>query len=37
MTPEAVALEVYYRHLLEELGKEPGMLGVIFRKAQNKI
>jgi type I restriction enzyme M protein len=31
------ALEVHYRHLLEELGKEPGMLGVIFRKAQNKI
>ena len=23
--------------LLEELGKQPGMLGVIFRKAQNKI
>lgn len=31
------ALEVHYRHLLEELGQEPGMLGVIFRKAQNKI
>src|SRR5579862_5756540 len=30
-------LEVHYRHLLEELGKKPGMLGVIFRKAQNKI
>jgi type I restriction enzyme M protein len=31
------ALEVHYRHVLEELGKKPGMLGVIFRKAQNKI
>ena len=31
------ALEVHYRHLLEELGKKPGMLGIIFRKAQNKI
>ncbi len=31
------ALEVHYRHLLETLGKEKGMLGVIFRKSQNKI
>src|SRR5215217_8249361 len=30
-------LEVQYRHILEELGREPGMLGTIFRKAQNKI
>jgi type I restriction enzyme M protein len=30
-------LEVHYRHTLEELGKKPGMLGIIFRKAQNKI
>jgi type I restriction enzyme M protein len=30
-------LETLYRHLLEELGKRPGMLGIIFRKAQNKI
>jgi len=30
-------LEAHYRHTLETLGKEPGMLGVIFRKAQNKI
>src|SRR5258708_29819693 len=30
-------LEIHYRHTLEELGKRPGMLGVIFRKAQNKI
>lgn len=31
------ALEVHYRRLLESLGKEKGMLGVIFRKSQNKI
>src|SRR3989441_8628976 len=30
-------LEIHYRHTLEELGKRSGMLGVIFRKAQNKI
>jgi type I restriction enzyme M protein len=30
-------LEIQYRKLLESLGKEKGMLGVIFRKAQNKI
>jgi type I restriction enzyme M protein len=30
-------LEVHYRHILENLGKETEMLGVIFRKAQNKI
>lgn len=30
-------LEVHYRHLLTELGKQAGTLGVIFRKAQNRI
>jgi len=30
-------LETLYRHVLEELGKRPGMLGIIFKKAQNKI
>jgi type I restriction enzyme M protein len=30
-------LEVHYRHVLEELGRRPGMMGVVFRKAQNKI
>ncbi|HOM95856.1 MAG: SAM-dependent DNA methyltransferase [Candidatus Methanofastidiosa archaeon] len=30
-------LEVHYRHILESLGKEKGIIGVIFRKAQNKI
>ena len=27
----------HYRHLLEELGKGKGMLGLIFTKAQNKF
>ncbi len=30
-------LEMHYRHILETLGKEGGMLGVIFRKSQSKI
>jgi len=30
-------LEAHDRHLLEELGKQPVMLAIIFRKAQNKI
>jgi len=30
-------LEIHYRHVLETLGKYKGMLGTIFRKAQNKI
>jgi type I restriction enzyme M protein len=34
---DADELEIHYRHTLEELGKEPGLIGVIFRKAQNKI
>jgi hypothetical protein len=28
---------VHYRHLLEELGKKPGMLGEIFRRARQEI
>jgi type I restriction enzyme M protein len=31
------ALEAHYRHVLETLGKSKGMLGITFRKAQNKI
>lgn len=31
------ALEIEYKHVLTELGKQPGMLGVIYRKAQNKV
>jgi type I restriction enzyme M protein len=30
-------LDQHYRHILVELGKKPGMLGTIFRKAQNRI
>ncbi len=30
-------LETHYRHVLDTLGRQPGMLGIIFRKAQNKI
>jgi type I restriction enzyme M protein len=34
---DADGLEVHYRHTLEALGKAEGVIGVIFRKAQNKI
>ena len=34
---DGIPLEQHYRHTLETLGKEPGMLRTIFRKAQNKI
>jgi type I restriction enzyme M protein len=37
LSKDGDALEVHYRHILEQLGRRPGMLGVIFRKAQNKI
>src|SRR5690349_20039309 len=30
-------LEVHYRHIFETLGKQKGLLGVIFRKSQIKI
>jgi type I restriction enzyme M protein len=30
-------LEVEYRRILGQLGRQPGTLGVIFRKAQNRI
>jgi type I restriction enzyme M protein len=30
-------LEQTYRHILETLAKQPGVLGVVFRKAQNKV
>ncbi|MEP4380732.1 MAG: class I SAM-dependent DNA methyltransferase [Alphaproteobacteria bacterium] len=30
-------LELQYRHALENLGRSTGMIGTIFRKAQNKI
>ena len=34
---DGTELEIHYRRLLESLGKEKGMLGVIFRKSQNRI
>ncbi|QDU66325.1 HsdM family class I SAM-dependent methyltransferase [Engelhardtia mirabilis] len=34
---EGVELELHYRHTLEKLGREGGMLGLIFEKAQSKI
>src|SRR5713101_4530061 len=34
---EGDVLETHYRKTLETLGREAGMLGIIFRKAQNKI
>ncbi len=30
-------LEAHYIHILQSLGTQPGMLGVVFRKAQNRI
>src|SRR5687768_790694 len=36
-TKDGDELETHYRHVLETLGKERGMLGLIFRKAQNKV
>jgi type I restriction enzyme M protein len=29
-------LEIHHRHTLEELGKAPSLIGVIFRKAQKR-
>ncbi len=37
LSKDGDALEVHYRHILGTLGKQKGMLGVIFRKSQNKI
>ena len=34
---EGVKLEQHYRNTLKKLGEQGGMLGLIFRKAQNKI
>src|SRR3970282_667566 len=34
---EGDELESHYRHILEELGKQPGMLGEIFKKARPEI
>ncbi|MDD5686365.1 MAG: class I SAM-dependent DNA methyltransferase [Elusimicrobia bacterium] len=37
VTKDGTALENHYRRILQELGKEKGLLGVIFRKSQNRI
>src|SRR3989454_10974925 len=37
LAKEGDELETHYRHILETLAKQRGMLGVIFRKAQNKV
>ena len=37
MARDGDELEAHYRHVLERLGSEPGTLGVIFRKALNRI
>ena len=37
LSKDGAELENHYRKILELLGKEPGMLGVIFRKSQSKI
>lgn len=37
VTKDGDALEVHYRHILDTLGKGKGLLGVIFRKSQNRI
>ena len=34
---DGAELDVQYRRVLTDLGREPGMLGVVFRKAQNRI
>ncbi len=34
---DGAELEKHYRYILEKLGKAEGMLGIIFRKALNKI
>jgi type I restriction enzyme M protein len=34
---EGVKLEEHYRKTLQKLGQSGGMLGLVFRKAQNKI
>lgn len=37
LTRDGDELEVHYRHILEELGRQPGMLGEIFKKARPEI
>src|SRR5436305_3937609 len=37
LAKEGDDLEVHYRHVLEHLSTQPGMLGVIFKKAKPEI
>ncbi len=37
LTREGAELEAHYIHVLNELGHHPGMLGVIYRKGQNRV
>lgn len=37
LAQDGADLEIHYREVLQRLGKEPGLLGVIFRKSQNRI
>ena len=37
LSKEGDELETHYRHALEQLGKEKGILGIVFRKSQNRI
>lgn len=37
LSKDGDALEVQYRRTLEALGRQGGMLGLIFKKAQNKV
>jgi len=37
LSRDGVELEAHYTVVLSELGKQPGLLGLIFRKAQNRI
>ena len=37
MAQDGDALEAHYRKTLEHLGRQHGLLGLVFRKAQNKV
>lgn len=37
LSKDGAELESHYRHILDNLGKEVGMLGIIFRKSQSRI
>ena len=37
LAKEGDALETQYRHILEKLGTQPGMLGEVFKKAKPEI